>query len=201
MVNQCSDLVLVNNLKNNQFAQDSLSELINRHSGIFFDIVNNYTQSFRHPYQKEEIVNDIEYLFWKTSLKYEDDKGTKFSTFLGNETKWHCLNSGNKTKRYYKSYESPENISEEEEDEDLEITPETVDKIFDIIDTHPDERVHKIFKMRYLDPNHNKLTPWRTVGKKLNLSIQGCINIHNQALGYIRKQLSKNEFNLHRTNQ
>ena len=34
----------------------------------------------------------------------------------------------------------------------------------------------------------NKLTPWRKISKKMNLSIQGCINIHNAAL----KKISKN---------
>ena len=47
--------------------------------------------------------------------------------------------------------------------------------------------------MRYLDPEYNKLTPWRKVGKNLNLSIQGCINIHNQALDYIRKKLKTDD--------
>jgi DNA-directed RNA polymerase sigma subunit (sigma70/sigma32) len=83
---------------------------------------------------------------------------------------------------------------------DMFVDPNTVDKIFGILKKHPDERVKQIFEMRYLDPDYNKLTPWREVGKKLNLSIQGCINIHNQALPYIRKHLSKHEINFQRTN-
>jgi hypothetical protein len=38
------------------------------------------------------------------------------------------------------------------------------------------------------------VTPWKNIGNKLNLSIQGCINIHNSALKDIRKEL-KEEIN------
>lgn len=202
MVDQCSDIDLINNLKNNKETQDSLHELINRHSGIFFDIVNHYTSPKKAGYYREEIIDDIELIFYKTCLKYSDDRGTKFSTFLGNETKYYCLNFYNKNKKYYLPEEKELSILEYDETKDIDefsVNPETVEKIFDIIKKHPDERVVEIFKMRYLDPSYNKLTPWREVGKKLDLSIQGCINIHNQAITYIRKQLSKHEFNLQRS--
>ena len=32
-----------------------------------------------------------------------------------------------------------------------------------------------------------KLTPWKKIAKKLDLSIQGCINIHNKHLTEIKK--------------
>ena len=67
-------------------------------------------------------------------------------------------------------------------------------KIFEIIDAHPDERVRRIFKLRYVDPEFNKLTPWQKIGKELKMSIQGCINIHNSAITVIRKGLKHNEF-------
>ena len=73
----------------------------------------------------------------------------------------------------------------------------TLDKIFNIIDHHPDERVQQIFHLRYIDPQYNKLTPWKKVSKELNMSIQGCINIHNSAIKVIRKELKNNyEFDI-----
>ena len=66
-------------------------------------------------------------------------------------------------------------------------------KIFELAKEHPDQRVHKIFQLRYVDPQYNKLTPWKKVSKSIGMSIQGCINIHNAAIKTIRKQL-KNEY-------
>lgn len=64
-------------------------------------------------------------------------------------------------------------------------------RIFNIIESHPDQRVKRIFKLRYVDPKHNKLTPWKKVSNELRMSIQGCINIHNSAIKVIRKELKK----------
>ena len=73
----------------------------------------------------------------------------------------------------------------------------TLSKIFHIIDHHPDERVQRIFQLRYIDPQYNKLTPWKNVSKELGMSIQGCINIHNSAIKVIRKELKNTyEFDL-----
>ena len=41
--------------------------------------------------------------------------------------------------------------------------------------------------MRY--QNGRKLTPWKKIAKKLDLSIQGCINIHNKHLTEIKKHV------------
>jgi regulator of sigma D len=65
------------------------------------------------------------------------------------------------------------------------------DRILEIANGHSDKRVSKIFKLRYVDGKQNKLMPWKDISKKMNLSIQGCINIHNAAIKYIRKVLEK----------
>ena len=56
-----------------------------------------------------------------------------------------------------------------------------------------DKRVEKIFNMRYRSQaGKRKLTPWRKIAKELDLSIQGCINIHNSAFKKLKKNLTKN---------
>ena len=54
-----------------------------------------------------------------------------------------------------------------------------------------DERVKKIIDIRYNTTN-NKLVPWRVVAEKLDMSIQGCINIHNKFIKKVRNELNKN---------
>ena len=51
--------------------------------------------------------------------------------------------------------------------------------------------VLKIFKYRYIDGAQNKVMPWQKISIKLNMSIQGCINIHNSALEYFKNKLNK----------
>jgi len=54
-----------------------------------------------------------------------------------------------------------------------------------MIEESKDERVKKIFKMRY--KSGTRLTPWKKIAKNLGLSIQGCINIHNKHLQEIKR--------------
>jgi hypothetical protein len=200
MINNQSDVKLTENLKNNVEPEASLKELVDRHSGIFLDIVNNYVPNNSPTCHKQDIIDELEYYVYNAGLKYDQTRGAKFSTFLGNEAKWLCLNQHHKNKKYLlaSSTESEfifENKCVDTEDEKKPHLNETLlVKIFEIIDAHPDERVRRIFKLRYVDPEFNKLTPWQKIGKELKMSIQGCINIHNSAITVIRKSLKHNEF-------
>ena len=78
--------------------------------------------------------------------------------------------------------------------EDLEKSltqKDILDKIFSITKQSKDERVYKIFKIRYQPSNKNKLTPWSTVSESINLSIQGTINLHNKTISSIKEVLQK----------
>lgn len=187
-----SDIDLVNKIKQNQNTNQCLEELIYRHSGIYLDIVNSYMKRCPYPSLRDDIINDKAIAIYNSALRYDKDRGAKFSTFLGNEAKWKCLNATNKNKKNNKYVEMDESklsldkikINKCENNTKLE---EEVLSFFDKeLETYPDTRVKKIFRMRY--SGLNKLTPWRKISKKMNLSIQGCINIHNAAL----KKISKN---------
>ena len=68
---------------------------------------------------------------------------------------------------------------------------EILDKIMSIIKKDPDQRIATIFQMRYIDGDKNKVMPWNRVCGSVNLSIQGCINIHNKTIQKIKKQLKE----------
>ena len=200
MIHNQTDTELAHNLQNDIESEASLQELVNRHSGIFLDIVNNYVPNNSPTSHKQDIIDEIQYYIYNAGLKYDQTRGAKFSTFLGNEAKWLCLNQHYKNKKYLLAA-SPEGEfafhNRAKEDDEAGNSPHVNEallcKIFEIIEKHPDERVRRIFKIRYVDPEFNKLTPWQQVGKKLKMSIQGCINIHNSAIKIIRKNLKENE--------
>jgi len=189
-----TDKELTDNLKLDVDIEESLQELINRHSGIFLDIVTNYIPHNSATGSRSDLINDLEYYIYNAGLKYDHTKNTKFSTFLGNEAKWACLNQHNKNKKYLNTGTDEYRFMYEDKIMNQErpfVDEKTLNLIFNIIDNHPDKRVKKIFKLRYVDPKHNKLTPWKKVSSELSMSIQGCINIHNSAIKVIRKELKK----------
>ena len=93
-----SDNQLVKNIQNSIDSENSLKELVSRHSGIYLDMVHGYS-SKNNTSSMEEMIKEKEYEIYVSALNYNPNKGAKFSTYLGNQTKWKCLNILNKKKK------------------------------------------------------------------------------------------------------
>ena len=180
------DIDLINKVKKNK-DNNALLALIDKHSGIYVEMVNRYIPDSLQGLIKEDILEEKDFSIYEAINKYDESKNTKFSTYLGNITKWKCLNMYN---RNIKFPQQPFDLSQTKdmachpEINDME-NVENLKNIFTIVGQSKDIRVKKIFKMRY--SGKNKLTPWKKIAKKLDLSIQGCINIHNKYLEEIKK--------------
>jgi DNA-directed RNA polymerase specialized sigma subunit len=190
-----SDQDLINNIKNKNQINESLQALIDRHSGIYIEIVNSFLRSCNNDSLKDDILKDKDLAIYDSAIKYNTEKGAKFSTFLGNEAKWACLNASNRNKKYLALNDSTFDLEdikcENHENTDL-FKQQVLIEFNEHIKNHPDKRIQKIFSMRY--SGNKKLTPWRKISKEMKLSIQGCINIHNAALNSISKIIrSKHE--------
>lgn len=197
-----SDLDLIKNIKKKKNIDECLQELIDRHSGIYLDIVNSFMKNCQNDSLKTEIINDKEYAIYNSVLKYDENRGTKFSTFLGNEAKWICLNASNKNRKYIELNDNNYDLDSLKDNQEISVInlhDQILKEFNEEISKHPDKRIHKIFAMRYA--GNKKLTPWRKISKAMNLSIQGCINIHNAALNSISKNIrSKYEIISQRSN-
>ena len=189
-----TDLDLVNKVQSDNGRNDALNELINRHSGIYVSLVNSYLSNPASTLSqhKKEILEEKDYHIYMAAMKYDPERGTKFSTHLGNETKWLCLNFYNKNKNQLRKYQ--------EYNDDIKtiefIDPfadverdDLISRIHQLASQHTDKRVAKIFHLRYRVGEGNKVMAWERVSKQVGISIQGCINIHNKAIEQIKKQL------------
>jgi len=66
---------------------------------------------------------------------------------------------------------------------------EAFDLFQDLLNEESDSRVREIIELRY-NVNSSKLNPWRKIAKKLDMSIQGCINIHNRFINKVKKEIN-----------
>ena len=180
------DIQLINNIKKSR-DENSLKELIDRHSGIYVDMVNKYLPESIEGINKNDVLEDKSFCIYNAAIKFDESKKAKFSTYIGNLARWKCLNIYNKNIKFPQSSMSEvydQKISYDSEVNEIE-SEEELKNIFKIIENSKDKRVQKIFKMRY--KCGRKVTPWKKIAKKLDLSIQGCINIHNKHLTEIKK--------------
>lgn len=190
-----SDEDLINQVKDEESCSQALRQIIERHSGIYLSMVHQYMAQDSFSSIKNDVLNDKDFFIYQTILKYNPSRNTKFSTFLGNETKWMCLNTNNKKRNKNLLYLEDEKLDfinancEINESIDRDI----FNKVIDFSKSHPDKRVGKIFNMRYVEGKDNNVMPWRMISNELSMSIQGVINIHNSAIENFKHKLEREE--------
>ena len=180
------DILLINNVKE-EGDVNSLKELIDKHSGIYVEMVNKHIPNDLEGVSKEDLIQDKDFSIYEAAINFDEGKNTKFGTYVGNLARWKCLNIYNKKVKFPQMNISDifdTKVSEEDSIKKIE-QKEDIKKIFFALDNVKDKRAKEIFKMRYY--GGRKLTSWKKIAKKLDISIQGCINIHNKHLTEIKK--------------
>jgi hypothetical protein len=189
-----SDNQLISEIKEGLNLSENQQELSKRHSGLFVSIINRYSPK-RSPEKRIDLLEDKEYYIFMSIIEFNSTKKTKFSTFLGNKMKWLCINDYHKQNRRKTEpvpHEYLEINSEPLEDSGIELRS-GLQSLIEIIKRDPDPRLTRIFQLRYLEGKGNKLMPWRDVCRdnNINLSIQGCINVHNKFIKKIKTKIKE----------
>lgn len=193
-MNELTDQQLVDLIKNDN-CNESLKILVNRHSGIYSEIIRRYSSNSLTEYQKYELLQEKEYNFYKAALLFDGSK-SQFHTYIGNTIRFICLNKRSSNRKELPSLEINDssliledkaNTPNESCEED-----EIFSKIRSAIDSVLCDREKNIMKERYFSTTDGGKKPWNKIAEQFNLSIQGCINIHNKALPKLLKKI-KNE--------
>lgn len=181
--------------------ESNLSKIIDKHSGIFIEMVKHYVPENSEYSNRDDLLSEKDYHIYKAIKSFDFSKNVKFVTHLGNQAKYLCLNTYNKNKK------KPEINCEEikldwisflsEEEHMSHIiksdSKELFKKINNYLEKHKDERVKKIFELRYFSYKDNKIKPWRLIYREIGMSIQGCINLHKKTIKELRRIVKVNE--------
>ena len=132
---------------------ESLKLLITRHSPLCYKIYKKYNPSFNvKNIDINEIYQQKDYVIYKTALSFNCKKKVKFSTWLGNQIRYQCLNAINK-KEDIIYMDSPELqfLIDKQQHQNNDKLNELRDYINTLLDQLKDNRISKIFKMRYFE--------------------------------------------------
>jgi len=187
MIESKPDNELIKEIKEGINLSESFQELSKRHSAIFYKMASKYiSKKFKE--SRLDFFSEKDYWIYQCILSYNENKNTKFSTYLANMIKWICMNNYNKNLKN-ENLQFCDNYINQIDLETHESTPtQTIKKDFNevmsFVKNVSDPRVYEIFKLRYAEGKQNNLMPWKDVCKndKINLSVQGCINLHNKFL-------------------
>ena len=186
-----TDEYLVKDIQQNK-SNDSLKELISRHSGIYVEMIRRYGQKHLTATQIDDLMGDKDFNIYVAALEHDGEK-SKFSTYLANRTRYHCLSNKtiNKKNANIVNFDDVEYEQESKDSNPCQASSERefMKKICFLIEGHEDARVTQIFKERYFSGNTKKLKPWKAIAKEIGLSIQGCIDIHEKAIKQFKKKI------------
>jgi len=188
------DSILVKNIQEKN-DEDALKTLIDRHSALCNSLYKKYSPPMMASgIYVQDVIDQKGYIVYKSAMSFDPCKKSKFSTWLYNQIRYQCLNCMNENSHYLTlesdklNYLIEKNAPENKEYKNIN------EYIFNIIDSCSDKRIKRIFKMRYLD-NPNKKTSWNKIARKLKISTQTAINIHNKTLKLLKSKIeSKNCF-------
>jgi len=195
--NDTEDLSLVKKVKSNN-CNDSFIKLSSSYANFYFSIAKKYTPALlKMGMSKDDIKSEQYYILYKAISSFDAKQKTKFSTWFCNCSRYHFLNYINSNKKYVLSEEKTIDFFN---NKDILLV---VDKNSDMLDylnsllsSFKDKRVYDVYKLRYFS-NNEKLTTWNKIAKKLGMSTQTAINLHEKARSFLKTKIqSKNSFDL-----
>jgi len=186
-----TDQELIQDVKENGSSK-SFILLSERHSNLYYKICQKYTAAFMASgIPPEDVFAEKDYTLYRSVITFNPDKGAKYSTWLGNYTKYSCLNflKKNSKQANFKSDEQTQFFLDKQY---IENQPTDYsgfrEHVFSIIEKMKDKRIKQIFELRY-DPKEQKKMTWKNIAKKLEISAQTAINLHSKGIKLISKKI------------
>lgn len=193
-----NDIELINRVKTTADSE-AMTELINRHSGMYIKMVQRYANIERNSAFHTAKLDTADLLDAKASnmyqmvLEYDPNRNMKFSTFVGEMTRYACLDLLSSRDVL------TDRATHEEVTEDTPIsttvapTPTTTDNTLESIRARTrhvkDERFWAIFDLRHFKDGGGYT--WRTIAKRVGLTHEGARQIYNRNLKHIKYYLIK----------
>ena len=176
---------------------EAFKEVCRRYENIFYKICQKYvaplTSSGVNP---QDIFDEKTFILYHCVSSFKPSKKTKLGTWIGNYARYLCLNSINARKFIVPT--TDQEIQQHIEDNQAKNVyqdgqtqaQENFIYILNLLEQLKDPRIIEIFRLRYF--GHKKLI-WNKIAKKMGLSTQTAINLHNRGLELLRtKYKSKN---------
>lgn len=182
------DETLIKNVINKQ-CNESLKELVNRHSGIIFNIGKKYCSSCNLDISE---LNDNRYwIVFNAAKTFNDTKGSKFSTWLGNQVRFFCLNYKNKNSKLIPIENEHleffiNNFSKNNEKVNQK---EVIHTIIDLFNQISDPNTKNAIYYRYFY-NKERILNYSEIADILKVTPQTVLNWHNKFVDFAKKKLT-----------
>lgn len=176
---------------------EAFTEICKKYENIFYKICHRYANALSlSGLDVKDIFDEKNCIIFHCVSTFKKSKKTKLSTYIGNYARYLCLNSINKRRFILPS--NDDEVKSKLEDSrvshnysiETDNLQENCKYARNIIEHFKDPRIAEIFKLRYFG---DKKMIWIQIAKKMNISTQTAINLHNKGMNFIKtKMTSKN---------
>ena len=194
--NHLEEINIINLAKNGD--NDSIKALIEKHSGICVDVYKKYINMPNvSGFVSDDIISSKDYIIYNSAKTYDPSRGSKFSTWLANQTRYFCLNAINKSGKLIPFETETLNSLIDERDQEFKSEEKTIEKSNEVLEivketlsSLSDKKIKKCIEIKYFseDGNHKSYTQ---IAEKMHVTVQTVINWHNKFIKII-KQKCKN---------
>jgi RNA polymerase sigma factor (sigma-70 family) len=173
---------------------EAFKEVCRRYENIFYKIcqkyVNPLTMSGVNP---QDIFDEKSYILFHCVNTFKSNKKTKLGTWIGNYARYLCLNSINA--RRFIVPTTDDDLKRHLEDSQAKTNfldgkihaQEDFKYVLNLLNQLKDPRIIEIFRLRYFGA---KRMIWTKIAKKMRISTQTAINLHNRGLDLLRRKLA-----------
>lgn len=188
-----TDLELISLIRENGSSK-AFQEVCRRYENLFYKICHRYSSVIIGlGYNFTEILSEKNVTILKCINNFDPSKKTKLSTHIGNYTRYFCQNVINKKSIHLVQKPDDSNFLNYEDftnfqDQVHKVKDnENVQYVKSLVSQFKDERIRKIFDLRYFSSNNMS---WPEIGEKISISYQTVINLHNHGLNIIRNKMN-----------
>lgn len=190
---QITDEALIKKIVNRQ-CNDSLKQLAERHGGMIFNIGKKYCTSCNIDLNE---LNDNKYwIVFNAAKSFNSEKGSKFSTWLGNQIRFFCLNYKNKNSKLLPIEDQHLEffINDLNKKNNNSNQKELVDIIIDLFNEISDPNTKNAIYYRYFH-NKDRILNYSEIAGILNVTPQTVLNWHNKFINFAKKKLTNKTIN------
>jgi RNA polymerase sigma factor (sigma-70 family) len=183
-----TDIELIDKIKKEN-CNNSLIQLSERHSALCHSIYRLLAPKVTASgLCISEISKEKDLVVWKSAISYNPQFESKFSTWLGSNIRWQCLNTIKSDGRYILMDEV--DLQSRIDESDICTQPpkdlgSTFEYIFSILEQLKDKRIRQVFELRYSD----KKLAWSKIAKTVGVSTQTAINLHERGKKILAQKL------------
>ena len=177
---------------------DCFRELVSRHENLYYKICHGYMTALkRSGVSSEDILSDKMFIFYNSLSSFDPSKNVKFSTWLANQARFHCLNkiSNTKNKFFVDNEEISPIIDSEISMEAFRKKPIKVnlDNILTAFSELSDERVSYVFKRKYSDYK----VKWKNIAEELGVTTQTVLNLHKKGISLLKRKIKNRKLEIY----